>query len=287
MSEPELAGPWRQPRNTSADEKGGIHDDDTARELGFEGGTVAGSIHMEQFPPFLIAHLGDEWLETGSISLYFRAATTDGQAVRCVGRAPVADGDLRRMDIALVDEAGGVVMDGTAAVGGPDPASALSLRLASVRRATDARVLADVRVGVPCAPRIVRIPPAGIDRQLAVITEPMAIFGRPGTTDGRVPPLSTLIHALRGVEADIAPTRGPFVGLFGAIEVTCLAGQPVTGRDYLLTGQAVAVSESPKTEVFWMESRLSDPDTGAPLVRMLKMDRIMKASSPLWSDAAP
>ena len=41
-----ITGPWRWPATTSAGEKGGIHDDDTTQELGFQGGTIAGSIHM-------------------------------------------------------------------------------------------------------------------------------------------------------------------------------------------------------------------------------------------------
>lgn len=282
MSGFDFEGPWRRPRNTSAHEKGGIHDDATAQALGFAGGTVAGSIHMEQFPPFLIEHLGARWFEQGGLSLYFRSATTDGQPVRCVGRAPVADGSLQRMAIGLLDEAGTVVMDGTASAGAPDAASALRARLADVRAPTDLRVLADVRVNEWCDPIPVRIEEAAIDRQLAVVTEPMACFGRPGDA-ARVPPLSALIHVMRRVEAPIAPTRGDFVGLFGAIELAWLAGQPVTGEDYVVTGRAVALSESPKTEVFWMEAVLSDAATGAERVRMLKMDRIMKDSSPLWA----
>ncbi|MEE4359965.1 MAG: hypothetical protein V2I63_00425 [Pseudomonadales bacterium] len=284
MSHYREQGPWRRPRNTSADEKGGIHDDETARALGFEGGTVAGSIHMEQFPPFLVSHLGDAWLEDGSISLYFREATFDGQPVRCVGTQPEALGERLRMDIALETEAGHRVMEGTAALGGVDPDSMLERRLAAVRPAESLRVLADVVVDRWCEPIPVRIPEADIDRQLKVVTEPMAMFGAPGDP-ARVPPLSVLIHAMRAVEGPIAPTQGPFVGLFGAIEVTYLAGQPVTGRDYRLRGRARALSESPKTEIFWMESILEDAATGEPCVRMLKMDRIMKASSLLWADA--
>ena len=49
-----LAGEWGTPVNTAAHQKGGIHDDDTATDLGFRGGTVAGSIHMEQFLPLLL-----------------------------------------------------------------------------------------------------------------------------------------------------------------------------------------------------------------------------------------
>ena len=48
-----IAGPIRRPRNPSAHVQGSIHDDATATALGFRGGTVAGSIHMDQFPPLL------------------------------------------------------------------------------------------------------------------------------------------------------------------------------------------------------------------------------------------
>ena len=82
MSTP-IVGPWRRPKNTSADEKGGIHDDDTAQDLGFQGGTIAGSIHMEQFPPLLVAHFGDAWWSQGGMSLYFKAATIDHEPVCC------------------------------------------------------------------------------------------------------------------------------------------------------------------------------------------------------------
>lgn len=281
MTTDALAGPWRRPRNTSANEKGGIHDDETAQALGFDGGTVAGSIHMEQFPTFLIEHLGDQWLTDGTISLYFRAATTDGDPVRCIAQPSVRSSVLTRMSIGMLDEQGAVVMDSSASIGGVDAQSALREKLNEVRPATDIRVLADVRVGEWCTPFTIQIPPDGIDRQLRVITEPMSMFGNPGTTDGRVPPLSTLVHAMRGVEKDIAITRGPFVGLFGAIEIAYHQGQPITGKNYTLKGSALAIGDSPKTEIFWMESVLLDGEQ--PVVTMIKMDRVMKASSPLWA----
>lgn len=285
MTDYPLRGPWRRPRNTSAHEKGGIHDDDTAQALGFSGGTVAGSIHMEQFPPFLIRHLGERWLEDGTLSLYFRSATTDGEPVVCAGTVPLPSGSGQHMQVAMFDEQGTLVMDGTATTG-PDPDSMLRQKLAEVRPATDIRVLADVVVDAWCELMPARIPDEGIDRQLTVITEPMAMFGMPGTTGGRVPPLSTLVHAMRDVEKVIAKTRGPFVGLFGAIEIAFHRGQPVSGRDYLLKGRALAVGDSPKTEVFWMESVLMEASSLQPVVTMIKMDRVMKASSPLWAAAS-
>ena len=54
-------GPLRAPVNPGRDTTGNIHSDDDARELGFRGGLVAGSIHMEQFPPLLLRAFGDRW----------------------------------------------------------------------------------------------------------------------------------------------------------------------------------------------------------------------------------
>ena len=50
---------FRSPRNSAAEVKGSIHDDATASKLGFRGGTVAGSIHMDQFVPGLLEIYGE------------------------------------------------------------------------------------------------------------------------------------------------------------------------------------------------------------------------------------
>src|SRR3954463_4288287 len=80
-------GPYRTPRNMAAEVKGSIHDDATASKLGFRGGTVAGSIHMDQFVPGLLALYGDRWFEIGGMSLYFTKATTDAEAVQATVEA--------------------------------------------------------------------------------------------------------------------------------------------------------------------------------------------------------
>src|SRR5690606_38042129 len=78
-----LVGPYRPARNMAAGAgEGSIHDDKTAKGLGFRGGTVAGSVHMEQFPPILMRAFGERWFETGGLACYFRNATVDGESVR-------------------------------------------------------------------------------------------------------------------------------------------------------------------------------------------------------------
>ena len=92
------AGPVRHPRNLYAGSAGSIHDDATATRLGFRGGTVAGSVHLDQFPPLLLRAFGERWFETGSVSVYFRNATTDGEPVQAFVAVPadrVSDQQVR------------------------------------------------------------------------------------------------------------------------------------------------------------------------------------------------
>jgi hypothetical protein len=84
-------GPLWAARNWSAnDGAGSIHDDATAAELGFRGGTVAGDVHMNQFPPVLIDLFGKDWFEQGYLSLIFRNATIDREQVQVFAEAPTA-----------------------------------------------------------------------------------------------------------------------------------------------------------------------------------------------------
>ncbi len=273
-----ITGPWRRPRNTSADEKGGIHDDDTAQNLGFQGGTIAGSIHMEQFPPLLVDYFGDAWWSNGGMSLYFKAATIDHEPVRC-RLEPMTPSKAR---IWMENEAGTVVMEGTASLG-EDPDSEVSKRVAAARAPSDLRMMQDVVVGAPSPDCPVSISIESIDARLAVITEPMDCYKDASIFGGRVAPVAPFVHAFRAVEPHIIPVRGPYVGLFGSIELQYLNGPVVTGHDYVAQGHVVALSDSPKTEIVWYTATLNDASSSVPVARMTKMDRLMKDASPLWT----
>lgn len=266
-----LDGEWRAPTNIAAHAAGSIHDDQTAQALGLRGGTVAGSIHMEQYPPLLLRLFGDDWWRTGGLALWFANATLHGERVRC--RAERVDD--RRAAVWMETEAGVRVNEGTASLGA-DPDSTVRRRLATLRPAEDLRLLADVRVG-DTGEASVRVPAADIDAHLPVITEPLAAYSDP---TARVVPFNRLVDAFRAVEPTMVKVRGAFVGLYGAIEVQHLAGPVLADRDYHVAGRVLALGESPKTETIWYEAELSD-DAG-PVARFLHMSRLMKASSPLW-----
>ena len=275
-----ISGLWRRPKNTSADEKGGIHDDDTAQDLGFQGGTIAGSIHMEQFPPLLVEHFGHDWWSRGGMSLYFKAATVDHEPV-CCKLEPTGENKAR---IWMENEAGTVVMEGSASLGDDDD-SEVSRRIKAIRPAGELRMMADVVIGAPSPQCPVRITEKSIDERLAVITERMDCYTDDTLYAGRVAPIAPFVHAFREVEPHIIPIRGPYVGLFGSIEVQYLRGPVVAERNYVAQGHVVALSDSPKTEIIWYTATLSDPYSGEAIARMTKMDRLMKGASPLWSES--
>ena len=272
-----MTGEWRRPTNTSADEKGGIHDDETASGLGFAGGTIAGSIHMEQFVPILVDHFGAEWWRRGGISLYFLSATLNAQPVRCLLEPTAPD----KASIWMEDEDGQRIMQGSASLG-DDPDSEIRQRLNSVREPQHIRMFADVRIGVKSEPVPSRLSIDEVEARLKVITEPMACFESSHEFGARVAPMAAAIHTFRAAEPIIAPIRGDFVGMFGAIEVQFVNGPILAEHDYLVVGEALALSESPKTEIIWHQHEMRDAQSGATVARMIKMDRLLKGASPLW-----
>ena len=124
-----ITGPWRTPINIDSEDKTNIHNEEDAKKLGFRGGLVAGSIHMEMFLPELLEAFGEAWLERGCLSMYFMNATLDGEEVRAV--VGELDGDPEGAQVAVYGERpnGTVLGQGTASLGECDkPVSYTHLR---------------------------------------------------------------------------------------------------------------------------------------------------------------
>ena len=267
-----ITGPWRRPKNSSADEIGGIHDDKTAHQLGFEGGTIPGSVSMEQFIPLLIDYFGDAWWATGGISVFFALPVFDNEPVRCV-LAPKSD---TKVNIWMENKAGEQVVIGTASLG-EDYNSEIQARTRQNRADPELRMMANVEVGKLSPPCPVRIIEAEINERLELTTEPLDCYRTQA-----IAPIAPYVHAFRGVEEHIIPVNGPYVGMFGAIEVQYLSGPVVANVDYVSQGEVIALSDSPKTEIVWYTATLTEADTGIAVARMIKMDRLLKSASPLW-----
>jgi hypothetical protein len=277
-----LAGPWRRPRNTSADVRGSIHDDATAKDLGFRGGTVAGSIHMEQFPPVLLSAFGQRWFETGSLSTYFRNATTDGEPVRAFVRTPALGADAAQVDVWMEDEHGAQVLEGTASAGEPTGPSLLRAKLQEPRTAGELRLFAHLRAGANAGPVPTRLGPAVAAARQRVLTEPLPWYEAASPWGGPIVNPGLVVHMMRPIEAAMGLFRGKAVGLFGAIEVRHVNGPVFVGRDYEVLGTILAVGDTPKSEYVWYESAMREPGGSRDVASMIMMLRLMKASSSLW-----
>jgi hypothetical protein len=278
-----LVGPYRRPRNLGNNQAGSIHDDATAQGLGFRGGTIAGSIHMEQFPPLLLRAFGERWFETGSLSCYFRYATTDNEPVRCHVRLP-SPGDDAQVDVWMEHENGALVLEGTAAIGAPAEPSFLRQRLAEPPSRGDVRILAHLQPGQEMPATSTRLDVEQRARRRAVMTEPLAWYSGPSPWGGPIADPGAIVGLMRPVERGVDIRRNRAVGLFGAIEVRHLSGPVFLDRAYEVSGRILAVGETPKSEYFWYESTLREP-AGKDVASMIMMLRFMKGSSPLWSDA--
>lgn len=140
-----VAGPVRSPRNIEQDLPNSIHNDAVAQKLGLRGGTVAGSLHMEQFPPLLVAVLGPEWWTGGGLSLYFRCATTDPETVQCFARWPGSTDGGEQVPTWMDTEDGRRVAEGTAWIGRPHATTPVAERAANVPEPRELRIFRDFR----------------------------------------------------------------------------------------------------------------------------------------------
>jgi hypothetical protein len=264
---------FRTPRNSAAEVKGSIHDDATASKLGFRGGTVAGSIHMDQFVPGLLQLWGEDWFSTGGMSLYFTKATVDAEPVKATVEASAERARLR-----MHDEAGAQICEGTASLG-PDPQSELAKRLEAQTPAEDGqlRILRDLRVGDECSDIPVRVEIEHLLKTLETLTEPLPIY-----RDRHILPPSLLVHLTHQVRPHVMAKVGKSVGLFGALETEQVAGPVLAGVDYVARTRVLKLSESPKTENSWYEVLVADKDR-KDVCRVLYYLRFMKGSSPLWA----
>lgn len=278
-----ITGPQRQPWNQSIEHKGSIHDDETATQIGFRGGTVAGDVHLDQFGPVLLEAFGEEWFRTGSLSLYFTYATTHREPVIAKVERPSGDPDAQVRAWMETPE-GTIVCDGTASVGTPVAPSALYARDLRPVDPSTLRILRDVVPGEDLDP-IELTPTAAKQRatiEQGIITEPMDWYVHTSPWGGAIASPTTLARLLHwDVAQPLSKRLPPVVGMFGAMEIRHLAGPVFIDRTYRVSGRVVAVSDSPKTEVLWYDTVATELD-GTLVASLRMMSRFVKASSDLY-----
>jgi len=291
-----LAGPWRRPQQMLYaqvyDSHASIHDDATARKLGFQGGTIEGPTHFSQFAP-LCEHLwGAAWFETGCISAHYRNPSFEGEEVQAILAKP--EPGQKQCSIQMVKRDGTEVLRGTASVGNDGPATALDQRLTELKPLADPVILRDVKAGMRTRRQTVRMNfdqnmgdlyPFSLADKLKVITEPGAYYlNDPATPWGRpIIPIEMLsvLFQYRARE-DRLPIRGPAVGLFADQEIRLSRGPLFVGEEYQTEREVVALSGSRRTESLWVRTTVFAADD-APVATMLLNLASIKDSYPTYA----
>ena len=274
----EIVGEFREPHNTASQSRGSIHDDATASKLGFRGGTVAGSLHMDQFAPLALQLYGDDWWKLGNMSFYFRQATVDQEPVRAFAHPGEPHARLW-----MQNEAGALIAEGTASCQGHDEGTAVENLMNSQTTAGGAalRILKHVKVGDEVNGLDVTATREALDRRIENITEPLPVY----LGDAAILPPSMFVQLFRSsAQEQLYKTDGPAVGLFGAIEIQQINGPLRAETPYKVRAKVLALSESPKTENVWYRAWAADPATGQDIGTMLMYLRYMKASSKLYAE---
>ncbi len=293
-----LCGPWRAPVNLlkaqSYGEHASIHDDATAQRLGFRGGTIEGPTHFSQFAPLLEALFGPDWLAAGFIAANYRQAAYEGERVQ----ARVTAAGPGRADLVMVKEDGGVVLTGQAGLSCNAGQTGVRDKRAGARALAEARILQGCVVGMRTNPQRLRLSfdqrvgdlyPFSLAEKLAVITEPSPWYEPAACSPwgGPVMPLEMVSVLCQSIaDRDPFPVRQPVIGLFADQEIAIVDGPLSPEADYDLVREITALSETPKTECVWIESRLYDPGTGRLRATMLLNQAYLKASSDLYAGDA-
>jgi hypothetical protein len=264
-----LQGPLRTPRQMLADQEYGghasLHDDDMAQKLGFRAGPIEGPTHFSQFGPLLAQAWGPTWFERGCFSAHYQTMVVEGEEVRAFMESP-RDGRVR----AWAEKADGTpVLEASASLG-PGP-TLLGERLAALRPPGRLVILRDLAVGMTGAEdepvrmdfdqHMGALYPFTLRQKLAVITEPSPWYSDAAASPWGRPiiPLE-MISVLAQYSSGKArfPVRGPAVGLFADQEIRLVDGPLFVGEDYLIRREVVALSESRRTESYWVKTRIYD-----------------------------
>ncbi len=278
-------GPLRAPANPGRETAGNIHSDEDARKLGFRGGLVAGSIHMEMFPPVLVRAFGERWLERGSLSLYFLTPTLHGEDVRAVVVEPPEGASDAQVEAWAERSDGERICEGTASVGEPPEPSALQARQLDRHSSGDLRILAGVRAGDDFPVVDTKVEQEAVDQRLTVITEPMPWYSEPSRWGGTLPtPVNQVNALIEPAHAYLEGKRARAIGLYGAIELRNVNGPMLVGKTYRAGGTLLHAGDSPKTEYMWFDTWADDGD-GKRVAEMRMQLRFMKASSPEYQEA--
>ena len=288
-----LCGPLREPKQMLADQQysghTSIHDDNMAEKLGFRAGPIEGPTHFSQFVPLLAEIWGRDWFERGCFSAHFQNMVVEGEQVRAFVERPAPGATRVRCWAEKAD--GTPVLEASASLGPDDGPSLLDERMARLRPPERLVILADLQVGMQGAQEErVRMDadqhmgdlyPFSLNQKLERITENSPWYSQADSSPwGRAIIPLEMVSVLVEYSSKLAafPVKQPVIGLFADQEIRMVDGPLFVGEDYLIRREVVALSESKRTESYWVRSRIYSADGSQLKAEMLLNHATLKHS---------
>jgi hypothetical protein len=288
-----LNGPLRKPHQMLADQEYGghtsIHDDAMAEKLGFRAGPIEGPTHFSLYPPLLHHIFGEKWFERGCISAHYQNMTVEGEETRAFADVPPPGATSTRVWVEKAD--GTPVQEASATIGPNHGETLLEKRLREMRPHGKLVILSDLKVGMTGAEdELVRMDfdqnmgalyPFSLTQKLKVITETSSWYsGGEGSPWGRAIIPLEMVSVLAEYSSARArfPVKGPAVGLFADQEIRMIEGPLFVGEDYLIRREIAALSESKRTESYWVRTRIFDKTGRTQKAEMLLNHATLKHS---------
>lgn len=288
-----LCGPLREPKQMLADQQysghSSIHDDNMAEKLGFRAGPIEGPTHFSQFVPLLAEIWGRDWFERGCFSAHFQNMVVEGEQVRAFVERPAPGATRVRCWEEKAD--GTPVLEASASLGPDDGPSLLDERMARLRPPERLVILADLQVGMQGArEERVRMDadqhmgdlyPFSLNQKLERITENSPWYSQADSSPwGRAIIPLEMVSVLAEYSSKLAafPVKQPVIGLFADQEIRMVDGPLFVGEDYLIRREVVALSESKRTESYWVRSRIYSADGSQLKAEMLLNHATLKHS---------
>ena len=295
-----LRGPLRKPRQMLSDQEYGghasIHDDSIAEKLGFRAGPIEGPTHFSLFPPLLHHIWGNAWFERGCISAHYQNMVVEGEAVRAFADLPAPGATVT--SVWAEKEDGTPVLEASAGLGPNDGETLLGKRLAGLRPPGRLIILAGLKPGMQGAQdeKVCMQPdqpmgnlyPFSLDQKLQVITENSPWYSNPSSSPwGRAIVPLEMVSVLAEYSSALAgfPVKGPAVGLFADQEVRMIDGPLFVGENYLIRREIAALSESRRTESYWVRTRIYDQAGVSLKAEMLLNHATLKDSYAGYAEA--
>jgi hypothetical protein len=286
-----LQGPLRAPAQMLEEQEYGghnsIHDDAKAQELGFRAGPIEGPTHFSLYPPLMQKIYGQAWFERGCISAHYQNMVVEGEQTRAFVEWPsTANGPTRAW---VEKEDGTPVQEASASLG--EGETLLEQRLKTLRPAGNLVILEDIEIGMTGKQdEVVRMDPDqhmgnlypfSLNQKLKVITESSPWYSDPSSSPwGKAIVPLEMVSVLGEYSNTQAgwPVKGPAVGLFADQEIRMIDGPLFVGEEYLLRREIVALSESKRTEGYWIRTRFFDSTGERQVAEMLLNHAVVKAS---------